>query len=62
LVESYHSVDTRFAWRLQRDYEFSFVGQNLLQPQHAEFGRDPGPMVGIRRSMYAKITWQRTEN
>lgn len=40
--------------------DLSVVGQNLLQPHHAEFGIDPGPNVAIRRGVYAKlVVWTR---
>jgi hypothetical protein len=35
----------------------SIVGRNLGQNQHAEFGSDVNTVVGIRRDVYAKITW-----
>jgi hypothetical protein len=38
-------------------FEFSVIGQNLFQPQLAEFGGDPGGLIGIERSVYAKFTW-----
>jgi hypothetical protein len=30
----------------------------LFQPHHPEAGGDPGPLVGIERSGYIKLTWQ----
>jgi iron complex outermembrane receptor protein len=57
LVSAYSTGDARFAWRLSPTMEVSVVGRNLLQPYHAEFGGDPGPLVGIRRSAYLKLTW-----
>ncbi len=59
-VSSYSTADLRLSWRATRQFEFSVVGRNLLQPQHAEFSNDPGPIIGIKRSIYAKITWRRT--
>jgi len=58
LVEAYVTADVQFSWRATRSLELSVVGQNLFQPHHAEFGGDPGALVGIARSAYAKITWQ----
>jgi iron complex outermembrane receptor protein len=58
-VEAYTTADLRFGWRPTSDWEFSFVGQNLIEPQHAEFGADVNTIVGIRRAAYAKITWKR---
>ena len=62
LVKSYSTGDARFAWQATSQFEFSVVGRNLLQPQHSEFGGDPGGLVGIKRSVYAKITWRRAAN
>jgi len=58
-VEVYTTADLRFGWRPVPDWEFSLVGQNLMQPQHAEFGADVNGLVGIRRAGYVKITWKR---
>jgi len=57
-VGSYETTDVRFSWRAFRSVEFSVVGQNLLQPHHPESAGDPGPLVGVERSVYGKITWQ----
>jgi len=59
LVPAYSTGDARFAWRLNREFELSLVGQNLFQPFHFEDGGDPGPLVGIKRSGYVKLTWNR---
>jgi iron complex outermembrane recepter protein len=58
LVRAYTTADVHFSWRATRSLDLSLVGQNLFQPHHAEFGGDPGSLVGIERSAYAKITWQ----
>jgi iron complex outermembrane receptor protein len=58
-VKAYSTGDARIGWHPSEAVDVSFVGQNLFQPQHAEFGGDDGPLVGIRRSYYAKITWKR---
>jgi hypothetical protein len=34
-------------------------GRNVFQPEHVEFSYDPGPPVGIRRSIYGEITFNR---
>jgi iron complex outermembrane receptor protein len=60
-IKSYSTADARVGWPFIRQMEWSLVGQNLLQPQHAEFGGDPGGLVGIKRSVYAQITWRKTE-
>ena len=61
LVNAYGTADVRFGWHPTPSWEFSLVGQNLVQPHHAEFGTDVDTIVGIKRSAYAKITWRRAE-
>ncbi|MGH9736969.1 MAG: TonB-dependent receptor plug domain-containing protein [Candidatus Acidiferrales bacterium] len=58
-VGAYSTADARLGWHVSDTLELSFVGQNLLQAHHPEFGGDDGPLVGIRRSFYGKITWHR---
>jgi iron complex outermembrane receptor protein len=58
LVGAYTTADVRFSWHATRSLDVSVVGENLFQPYHAEFGGDPGPLVGIKRSAYIKLTWQ----
>jgi iron complex outermembrane receptor protein len=58
-VGAYSTADVRLGWHVGEGLDFSVVGQNLLQPSHEEFGGDPGPLVGIKRSIYGKITWRR---
>ena len=59
MVPAYSTGDARIGWRFSRQFELSLVGQNLFQPWHFEDGGDPGPLVGIKRSVYAKLTWSR---
>lgn len=58
-VKAYTTMDVRLGWHMTRSLQLSLVGQNLFQPEHAEFSNDPGPLVGIKRSAYAQITWSR---
>jgi iron complex outermembrane receptor protein len=58
-VRGYETGDARIAWRPVRHIEFAVVGQNLLQPHHAEYGGDPGPLIGIKRSIYASLTFRK---
>ena len=58
MVGSYQTADTRLGWHLTHQLELSVGGQNLVEPHHTEFGGDPGGLVGIKRSIYAKIIWQ----
>jgi iron complex outermembrane recepter protein len=59
LVSGYGTADLRLGWRFAQNFDLSLEGQNLLQPHHAEFGGDPGGLVGIKRSIYAKIMWHK---
>ena len=57
-VTGYETADARLGYHITRQLEVSIDGQNLLQPHHAEFGGDPGVLVGIKRCVYAKLTWE----
>jgi iron complex outermembrane receptor protein len=56
-VKSYSTMDLRLGWHFAGNLEASVGGQNLFQPNHMEFGINPGPLVGVRRSVYGQITW-----
>jgi iron complex outermembrane recepter protein len=56
-VHPYSTADARLGWLAGEGLTFSITGQNLLRASHPEFGGDPGPLVGIRRSVYANLTW-----
>ena len=58
-VHPYSTVDVRWGGTFAKYFDFSLIGENLLRPSHDEFGGDPGPLVGIKRSIYGKITWRR---
>jgi iron complex outermembrane receptor protein len=59
LVSGYETGDARVAWRPVAHIEFAVVGQNLLQPHHTEYGGDPGPLVGIKRNVFASLTFKK---
>jgi iron complex outermembrane receptor protein len=59
-VPSYSTGDARLGWRFNPQLELSLVGQNLFQPWHFEYAEsEPGPPVGIKRNVYARLTWSR---
>ena len=60
-VRAYSTADARLAWRIAPHIELAVTGQNLLQPQHFEYGGDPGPLVGIKRAVYGQITWRNSD-
>src|SRR5260370_36611508 len=57
-VGSYSTADGWLSWRPGEHMELSVAGRNLLQPHHPEFGGDPGGLIGIKRSVYATVTWR----
>jgi iron complex outermembrane receptor protein len=59
-VDAYHTADLRAEWPITRSTWFSILGQNLLSPYHVEFDHAPPPSVGVRRSVYAAMTWTLT--
>lgn len=58
-VDSYTEMDIRLAWVPMKDLELSFVGQNLLDSQHAEFRSGPfSTSLEVQRGFYGKLSWQ----
>jgi iron complex outermembrane receptor protein len=56
----YNALDARVGWHPNDRFEFSVMGQDLTRPYHAEIlGGEPGGVVLIRRSFYAKVVWRR---
>lgn len=58
-IPGYHTADLHVRIPLTASFDFTVVGQNLLQDHHPEWARDPGPTVEIRRSVYARLVWRR---
>ncbi len=56
-VPSYWTGDLSLGWSPNKQVLFSLVGQNLFQPYHYEYSYDPRGLVGIERSIFAKVTW-----
>jgi iron complex outermembrane receptor protein len=59
-VPAYTRLDTGWSWRWKEGVTFSLVGQNLLRDHQVEFIDSSGASRStlIKRSAYAKITWQ----
>jgi iron complex outermembrane receptor protein len=55
-VGAYTNLDARLGWRPTRNLEVSVVGQNLLEPEHREFGGVTSSEV--QRGVYGKVTLQ----
>ncbi len=60
-VGPYNTADAHLGWHLNKQLELSIDGQNLFQPHHVEFGGDAGDFVGIKRAVYAKVTWRSSQ-
>ncbi|MGE3277107.1 MAG: TonB-dependent receptor plug domain-containing protein [Vicinamibacterales bacterium] len=59
-VPGYAVADLRLGWRMTPRLELELVGQDLgARPWHVEWPADAGGNVGIRRSVYAGLVWQR---
>jgi iron complex outermembrane receptor protein len=56
-VPAYTAVDLRYGIKLRRDLELSLLGQNLLDPKHAEFGAAPARNL-YERALYLKLVWR----
>ena len=59
-VPSYTRLDTNVIWQASKRFSVSLVGQNLAGDHHLEYmGPDQTEQSSlIKRSAYAKITWQ----
>jgi iron complex outermembrane receptor protein len=56
----YTRLDTGFTWRWTEALSMSVVGQDLWKDRHVEFVDDTGRVRStlMKRSVYAKFTWQ----
>ena len=57
-IADYATADARLAWRVAGPLALSVTAQNLFQPHHPEFGGDAGGPLGIKRSVFASMTWK----
>jgi iron complex outermembrane receptor protein len=59
-IASYTRLDTGLTWHWTERLGMSLVGQNLVKDRHLEFVDDSGSVRStlIKRSAYAKFTWQ----
>jgi iron complex outermembrane receptor protein len=57
-VPSYTRLDTGITWRASEHLAISLVGQNLLKDHHVESIGTSAAASLIKRSAYAKFTWQ----
>lgn len=61
IIKAYSTMDAHFGWHFSNQFEVSVVGQNLFRPNQMEFGVGvPNvPNVGVKRAVYATVTWRR---
>ncbi|MGB0127570.1 MAG: TonB-dependent receptor, partial [Rhodocyclaceae bacterium] len=59
-IPAYTAVDLRYAWKMNKNLEFSLVGQNLFDPRHAEFASDflSAQSAEIVRGGYLQVKWK----
>jgi iron complex outermembrane receptor protein len=59
-IPAYTRLDARLTWMTWERFSISLVGQNLFKDHHVEFNDVSGSIQSgeIKRSAYAKITWQ----
>jgi iron complex outermembrane receptor protein len=57
---SYISMDVRLGWRPNDCWEFSVVGQNLLNSHHVEFAPTlvQTTPTEVNRGIYAQVVWR----
>jgi iron complex outermembrane receptor protein len=54
---AYVRLDTNLGWKIEPGIQLNFVGQNLLQPVHMEYGSTADLNAAeVPRSFYAKVT------
>ncbi|HVY70274.1 MAG TPA: TonB-dependent receptor, partial [Verrucomicrobiae bacterium] len=59
-VPAYLVTDVRLAWQATKDFEFSVVGQNLMDRSHFEYVSSfvKAAPVEIQQSVYAQVVWR----
>ncbi len=59
-IAAYYGFDVHLIWQPVQNLELSFVGQNLLDSEHAEFYEktiETQP-TEVKRSIYGKLSWR----
>ncbi len=58
-IPRYNTADARVAWQFSKSVGLAVAMQNLVEANHVEFFRDDVASVGMRRSIFASLTWGR---
>jgi iron complex outermembrane receptor protein len=56
-VPAYVELNAHIGWRVNKHFELSLVGQNLLHNRHVEYGFPNASQEAIVRSVYAKVAY-----
>jgi len=58
-IDAHVGLDARLAWRPNKSMEVALVGQNLLEPEHVEFGPDGNNQhaTSVERNLYVQLRW-----
>jgi iron complex outermembrane receptor protein len=56
-VPAYVTADARLGWQVTAGLQLDILGQNLLDPQHPEFGT-PASRREVRRALQGRVTWR----
>jgi iron complex outermembrane receptor protein len=54
-VPAYTALDAYLGWNITRSVTLAVAGQNLLDPEHPEFGAPPG-RAEVPRSVFGRVT------
>lgn len=57
-IPSHTDLDIHIAWQASDALELSITGQNLLDPDHPEFGFQRASSTTIPRQFHARATWR----
>ncbi len=58
-VSGYIEMNARLGYKPNDEWEFSIVGQNVLNPNHREFEQIITVSNRVERGIYAQVVWQR---
>jgi iron complex outermembrane receptor protein len=58
VVPDYTTLDMRINWRLRPNLDLALTAQNLLGPEHVEFGDQAATRSSFERNLFLKLTWR----
>lgn len=57
-IPSYARLDMGLTWHVNRNMDFSIIGQNLLDRSHPEYGVGGRISTEVQRGIFGKFTWR----